>query len=114
MPVRFALILPPESDRILVIEGGVRMRKRISCKVISTIPLSKSIDELCYTSRSHDRSHNINNASRTPKANKWIFETSSNPRIKDFSKSVVYTNRMNITRIPIYNGFSAPKLNCYA
>lgn len=90
------------------------MRKRISCKVIRTIPLSKNIDELRYTSRSNDKSHNINNAIRTPKANKCVWETSTNPRVIDFGKSVVYTDRMNITRIPIDNGLTAPKLNCYA
>jgi len=89
------------------------MRKRISCKVIRTIPLSKSIDELRYTSRSNDKSYNINNATRTPKANKCVWETSANPRVKDFSKSVVYTERMNITRIPIDNGLTSLKLNCY-
>jgi hypothetical protein len=90
------------------------MIKRISCKVIRTIPLSKSIDDLRYTSRSNDRSHNINNTSRTPKTNKCVWETSTNPQVKDFSKSVVYTHRMNITRIPIDNGLTALKLNCYA
>jgi hypothetical protein len=90
------------------------MIKRISCKVIRTIPLSKSIDDLRYTNRSNDKSHNINNASRTPKANKCVWETTTNPQVKDFSKSVVYTHRMNITRIPIDNGLTALKLNCYA
>jgi hypothetical protein len=90
------------------------MRKKISCKVIRSIPLSKNIDELRYTSRSNDRSHNINNATRTPKTNKHVWETTTNPRVKDFSKTVVYTHRMNITRIPIDNGLTALKLNCYA
>jgi len=90
------------------------MRKKISCKVIRSIPLSKNIDELRYTSRSNDRSHNINNGTRTPKTNKHVWETTTNPRVKDFSKTVVYTHRMNITRIPIDNGLTALKLNCYA
>jgi hypothetical protein len=111
--MKFPLILPPESDRIIDIEGGDRMRKRISCKVISTIPIGKNIDELRYTSRSYNRSHN-NNATRTPMANKCDWETSANPRVKDFSKSFVYTDWMNITRIPIDNGLTATKLNCYA
>ena len=90
------------------------MRKRISCKVIRTIPLSKNIDELRYTSRSNVKSYNINNATRTSNTNKCDWETSANPRVKDFSNSVVYTARMNITRIPIDNRLRAPKLNCYA
>lgn len=88
-------------------------RKRISCKVIRTIPLSKNIDELRYTSIANGKSHNINNATRTSNMNKCDWETSANPRVKDFSKSVVYTARMNITRIPIDSGLTAPKLNCY-
>jgi hypothetical protein len=90
------------------------MRKRISCKVIRTIPLSKEVDELRYTSRSNDKSHNINNATRAPKTNKCVWKTTTNPRSKDFSKSVVYTHRMNIKRIPIDNGLTMSKLNCYA
>jgi hypothetical protein len=90
------------------------MRKRISCKVIRTIPLSKNIDELRYPSRSNDKSHNINNTTRTPKAKKSVWETSTNPRAIDFSKSVIYTDRFDITRIPIDNGLTSPKLNCYA
>jgi len=89
------------------------MRKRISCKVIRTIPLSKNIDELRYTSRSNYKSDNINNATRTPNTNKCVWETTTNPRVKDFSKSVIYTDRLDITRIPIDNGLTAPKLNCY-
>ncbi len=90
------------------------MIKRISCKVIRTIPLSKSIDKLRYTSRSNDKSDNIKYATRTPNTTKFVWETTTNPRVKDFGKSVVYTHRMNITRIPIDNGLTAPKLNCYA
>lgn len=90
------------------------MRKRISCKVIRTIPLSSNIDELRRKSRSNDRSHNVNNATRTPKTNKYDWETTTNPQVKDFSKSVVYTHRMNITRIPIDNGLTALNVNFYA
>ncbi|MFX0199973.1 MAG: hypothetical protein ACFFCW_27950 [Candidatus Hodarchaeota archaeon] len=90
------------------------MIKRISCKVIRTIPLSKSIDELHYTNRSSDKSDNIKNATSPPNTNKCVWETSTNPRVQDFGKSVVYTHRMNITRIPMDNGLTALKLNCYA
>ena len=90
------------------------MIKRISCKVIRTIPLSKSIDELRYTSRLNNRSDNVRHATRTPKTNKCVWETSTDPRVKDFGKSVVYTQRMNITRMPIDNGLTAGNLNFYA
>ncbi len=90
------------------------MRKRISCKVISTIPLSSNIDELRRKSRSDGKSHNINNATRTPKTNKRVWETTTNPHVKNFSTSVVYTHRMNIKRIPIDNGFTALNINFYA
>jgi hypothetical protein len=90
------------------------MRKRISCKVIRTIPLNSNIDELRHKSRSNDRSHNINNSTRTAKTNKCVWETTSNPQVKDFGKSVVYTHRMNIKRIPLDNGLTALNLNFYA
>jgi hypothetical protein len=90
------------------------MRKRISCKVIRTIPLGNSIDELRYTSRSNDKSHNINNGTRTSNTNKFVWETTTNPRGKDFSKSVIYTGRLGITRIPIDNRLKTSILNFYA
>ena len=90
------------------------MIKRISCKVIRTIPLSKSIDELRHTSRADGMSDNIKYATRPPNTTKCVFETTTNPRVKDFGKSVVYTHRMNITRIPIDIGLTAGKLNFYA
>ena len=90
------------------------MRKRISCRVIRTIPLSKSIDELSSTSRSNDKSHNINNATSTSNTNKCVWETTTNPRVKNFVKSVIYTDRLHIKRIPIDNGLTTPILNCYA
>ncbi|NQT04024.1 MAG: hypothetical protein HQ580_18505 [Planctomycetes bacterium] len=90
------------------------MRKIISCKVIRTIPLSKSSNGLHHTSRSNVRSHNISDAVRTPSTNKCAWEISSNAQVKDSSKSVVYTNRLDITRMPIHNGLTAPTVNCYA
>ena len=69
------------------------MRKRISCKVIRTIPLDTSVDEVHHTSRLNDRSHNINNGT---------------------SKSVIYTDRLKISRIPVSNGVRTSILNCYA
>ncbi|MHC4728390.1 MAG: hypothetical protein ACYS17_14310 [Planctomycetota bacterium] len=88
------------------------MRKKISCKVISTIPLGKSIDELRSASRPSDKSHN--NATRTSDPNRCAWETTTNPRIKDFSKSVIYTDRLDIKNIPIDNGLKTPRINFYA
>jgi len=90
------------------------MRKRISCKVIRTIPLSLNIDELHHKSRSNDRSHNIDNSSRTSKTSKCVWETTTNPQVKNFSTSVVYTHRMNIKRIPLDNGLKSLNLNFFA
>ena len=90
------------------------MRKRISCKVIRTIPLRPNIDELRDKIKSNNRSHNINNNHSTPKINKCFWETTTNPEVKDFSKSVVYTHRMNLTSIPIDNGLKSLNLNFYA
>lgn len=90
------------------------MRKRISCKVIRTIPLGKRIDELRYTSRSNDKSYNINNRTSTSNTIKSVWEMTTNPRVKDFSKSVIYTERLDITRIPVDNGPTTSIFNYYA
>jgi hypothetical protein len=79
------------------------MRKKISCKVIRTIPLGKSIDELRYSSRPSDKSHD--NTTRT---------STTNPQVQDFSKSVIYTDRLNIKSIPMDKGLTTPRLNIYA
>ena len=81
------------------------MRKRISCKVIRTIPLGTSVDEKHSTSRLNDMSHNINNGTRT---------SGTNPRCKEFGKSVIYTDRLKIRRIPIDNRLTTSILNFYA
>jgi hypothetical protein len=90
------------------------MRKRISCKVIRTIPLRTRFDELRSRGRSNDTPHNINNTSRPTKTNKFVRGASTNPRVKDISKSVIYTGRLDITRIPIDNGLTTLTLNFYA
>lgn len=90
------------------------MRKRISCKVIRTIPLRASIDELRSTSSSNDKPHNINNTSRTSNTSKGVRESITNSRVKDFSTSVIYTDRLNITRIPMDKGLTSPIINFYA
>ncbi len=90
------------------------MRKRISCKVIRTIPLGNNIDELRYTSRSKDKSHNNNNATRISKTSEWASEMSVNPQAEHSRKTVIYTDRLKKSRIPIDNGLTAPIINCYA
>jgi hypothetical protein len=90
------------------------MRKRIPCKVIRTIPLNSSIDKVVYKSRPNVKSHKIGNSTETPNTKRFIWETTTDPRVKDFGKSVIYTERLNITRIPTDNGFRAQTINFYA
>ncbi len=79
------------------------MRKKISCKVIRTVSLVKSTDELRSSGRSSDKSQN--NATRT---------STTNPHVKTLSKSVIYTDRLDIKSIPIDNRLKTPILNFYA
>ena len=88
------------------------MRKVISCKVIRTIPLVNNSD-LRYKIKSDVKSHNINNASGISNTNQRIQEISINPKIKGANKSVLYTKRLDISRIPIENSYTASILNCY-
>jgi hypothetical protein len=90
------------------------MRKRISCKVIRTIPLNSSIDEVDSTSRPNVKPPKIDNSTGTPNTNRFAWETTTDPGVKDFGKSVIYTERLNITRIPTDNGFTAQRINFYA
>jgi hypothetical protein len=90
------------------------MRKIISCKVIRTIPLNNSSYGTSNTNRSDVKSHNINNATVIPNPNRHTWEMSINPQTQTSKKSVLYTKRLNISRIPIENGYSASIFNCYA
>lgn len=90
------------------------MRKIISCKVIRTIPLNNSSHSTSFKNRSDVKSHNINNATVIPNSNQHIREMSINPQTQSSDKSVLYTKRLNLSRIPIENGYSASIFNCYA
>jgi hypothetical protein len=90
------------------------MRKKITCKVVRTIPLNININDFRSTNRSNVKSRYINSDRSISKTNKYTQETTTNHRAKDSSNSVIYTDRLNITRIPIDNGYTAQTLNFYA
>lgn len=85
------------------------MRKVITCKVIRTIPLNSS-DAVRSSSGLKDKSY----TAREPMANQWSSEMSVNPHAEQARKTILYTNNMKISRIPIDNGFTASTINCYA
>lgn len=90
------------------------MRKRISCKVIRTIPLSKSSSELRHASMSNDKPHNISDtAAGIPNTKKWVWEPAANAHERHTGSSVTYTDRLDITRIPIKDGLTEQVLDCY-
>ena len=102
------------------------MRKRISCRVIRTIPLSKSSDELRHASMSNDKSHKISNTARTPNTKKCVWETAANAQVKHSGNSVrdpkahksalgilTYTDRLDITRMSINDGLTSQILDFY-
>jgi len=102
------------------------MRKRISCKVISTIPLSKSSCELRHTSRSSDKSHKVSDAAGTPNTKKCVWESAANAQVKHIGNSVrdpkahrsalgtlTYTDRLDIARVSIDDGLTAQVLDYY-
>lgn len=89
------------------------MRKRIPCKVIRTIPLSKSSDELRHTSRSNVKSRNISDAPRTRYTTKRVWEPAANAQVKHSGNSVTYTDRLDITRMSLDDGLTAQILDFY-
>ena len=90
------------------------MRKRISCKVIRTIPLSKSSSELRHASISNDKPHNISDtAAGIPNTKKWVWEPAANAQDRHTSNQATYTDRLDITRMPIEEGLTAQVLDCY-
>ena len=90
------------------------MRKKISCKVIRTTSLDKGVDELHSKSSTSVKSHNINTATSTSNTNSRTRETTTNPQVKGFSKSVIYTDRLNIKSIPINSALTTSTINFYA
>ena len=102
------------------------MRKRISCKVIRTIPLNRSSRELRHISRSNNKSHKMNDAARTPSTKKNVWEPAANAQVKHASSSVkdlkahksafgnlTYTDRLDIARVSIDDGLTAQVLDIY-
>lgn len=90
------------------------MRKIISCKVVRTIPLSQSCKTLRHKNGSAVKSHNINNDSIIRNSHQQIREIHINPQTQSSNKSVLYTKQLNISRIPVENGYSASIFNYYA
>ncbi len=89
------------------------MRKRISCKVIRTIPLSMCSRELRHESSSNHKPHNISNASRTANTKKYVWESAANAQAGHTNNSVTYTDRLNITRMSINDGLTVQVLDIY-
>ena len=93
---------------------GDGMRKRISCKVIRTIPLSQCGVELRLASRSNDKPHNISNAAAgSPNTKKYVWEPAANAQDRHTNNSVTYTDRLNITRMSINDGLTAQVVDIY-
>ena len=96
-----------------IVNVGGRMIKRISCKVIRTIPLSMCNRELRHESKSNHKPHNISNASRTPNTKNNVWESAANAQARHTNNSVTYTDRLNITRMSINDGLTAQVLDIY-
>lgn len=108
---RFSLIYMLKSAKIVSVGGG--MRKRISCKVIRTIPLSQCGVELRHESRSNHKPHNISNASRTPNTKKYVWESAANAQARRTNNSFTYSDRLDIKRMSIDDGLTAQVLDIY-
>ena len=93
---------------------GDGMRKRISCKVIRTIPLSQCGVELRRASSSNDKPINISNtAAGNPNTKKCVWGPAANAQVRLTSNSVTYTDRLDITRMSIDDGLTSQVLDLY-
>lgn len=77
------------------------MRKRISCRVIRSIPLSKSSDILHHTSMSNDSYHKMGP------------EPSQNAQVRYCGNAAIYIDRLEITRVPTDDGLTPQILDFY-
>lgn len=109
--MRFYLILLLESAKIIIV-GGV-MRKRISCKVVRSIPLSKRRDEVRHASISNNKSHKFSDAAGIPNTKKYAWEPAATTQAKHTGYSVTYTDRLGLTRMPFDNDLTAQTLDFY-
>jgi len=103
------------------------MRKKISCKVVRSIPLSESSEILRHSSKSNDKHHKISDvAAETPTAKKSVWEgshfakdckmgsePSANVQVQHSSNPVTYTERLGIARVSIEDGLTAQILDFY-
>jgi len=119
------------------------MRKKISSRVVRSIPLSKSSEGLRHSSRSNDKHHKIGDVvaetptgfpsapsrgqvypceSRGDGLQNWVPgkkyvwegpEPSANVQVKHSSNPITYTDRMGITRVSIDDGLTAQILDFY-
>ena len=116
------------------------MRKRISCRVVRSIPLSKSSDALRHTSRSNNRHHKIGDvAAGTPtgfpfcdilqngvltkecvwegshfvKDCKMGPKPSPNAQVGHSDNPATYIDRLGIARVPTGDGLTAQILDFY-
>ncbi|MGD8787669.1 MAG: hypothetical protein PVJ60_09615 [Phycisphaerales bacterium] len=89
------------------------MRKIISCKVIKSIPLHNSSDELHFKNRIKNKSHKISDSSRTPNTKKCLWEPEASSNNNHSRQSVTYTHRLDIIRTSIDNGFTTKRLDFY-
>jgi hypothetical protein len=80
-----------KSAKIFSVGGG--MRKRISCKVIRTIPLSQCGVE--------------------PNTKKYVWESAANAQARRTNNSFTYSDRLDITRMSIDDGLTAQVLDIY-
>ena len=83
------------------------MRKRISCKVVRSIPLSRSSYGLrnVHIIISNDKPHNISDVS--------IKNPGANAQVRHAGNSFIYTDRLDITRVPINDGLTAQSIDFY-
>lgn len=92
------------------------MTKRISCKVVRSVPLGKNsgYPGNCYFARTRNAAHYVSEDSYSAITVKTASEPAFSIDVKGNCDSVTYTNRLEVTSLSADDSSAGLNLNCLA
>ncbi|MHC4658124.1 MAG: hypothetical protein ACYS83_02955 [Planctomycetota bacterium] len=90
------------------------MAKKIPCRVVRSVPLSKSCYGLRHTSRLNNKHHRVGDVDAgAARASGCVWEPAVDVRGRDAGNSVTYTGRLGIARVSVDDALAGLILDCY-